>query len=172
MHNPLRLKQNYSIAQCCKPSPPAEITGYYSHDNTLRVHRRDCPNLAKAEPERLVPLDWDDIVEAKEDLIPGPDFAGLDDTDFAILAHHERVGPDYSLVVARELNIPKDDAFNRHTKLRDLDLIERVEPRIIQYRKGIVDGKWIKHRNHTYYALTEQGRAYLDLWRGRSGTTR
>ena len=38
---------------------------------------------------------------------------------------------------------------------------ERVEPLMIRYRKNIVKGKWIKHRNHTYYELTEKGRKYL-----------
>jgi len=33
---------------------------------------------------------------------------------------------------------------------------------MIRYRKGIVDGKWIKHRHHTYYALTQKGNRVLD----------
>jgi len=34
----------------------------------------------------------------------------------------------------------------------------------MQYRKGIVDNKWVKHRNHTYYKLTEKGTKYLDYF--------
>ncbi|MFH2049803.1 MAG: DUF2250 domain-containing protein, partial [bacterium] len=73
-------------------------------------------------------------------------------------------GVDYSLVVARKLNIPKQAAFDCHKKLREMGLLERVKPLIIQYRKGIVDNKWIKHRNHTYYDLTDKGKSYLDCY--------
>ena len=82
--------------------------------------------------------------------------------DFAGLKHHLDYGFDYSLVLAKKLNIDKQEAFNLHKKLRELGLIERVEPKIIQYRKGIVDNKWIKHRNHTYYNLTDKGTKYLE----------
>ncbi|MBD3404228.1 DUF2250 domain-containing protein [candidate division GN15 bacterium] len=155
-----RLKEPYVRARCCRPSPPDAIVGYYSHDNVLKVHDAACANLAKAERQRLVTLVWDDIL-APDDDGPGEDFADLDATDFAILAHHRDLGIDYSLKVAAKLNIDKQLAFDRHRKLRDMGLLQRVEPVMVQYRKGVVDNKWIKHRNHTYYELTDKGLAYL-----------
>lgn len=86
----------------------------------------------------------------------------LDSVDYAILTHHQEMGVDYAAVVARHTGIARAEVFVRHRKLRDLGLLERVEPRIIRYRKGIVDGKWIKHRNHTYYDLTALGRQAID----------
>ena len=157
----MRLKENYTLARCCNPDQSTAITGYFSHDNVLRVHRHDCPNLAKAEPDRLVPLSWDQILDRAVPFTPDSDYADLDSTDFAVLAHHDRFGVDYSLVVARKVNIPRDEAFDRHAKLRSLGLLARVEPTMIQYRQGIAERTWIKHRNHTYYDLTEKGRAYL-----------
>ena len=54
--------------------------------------------------------------------------------------------------------------------MREMGLLERVEPLIIQYRKGIVDNKWIKHRNHTYYGLTSKGESYLRYHIARSNS--
>lgn len=167
MSDEIKLKESYVLAKCCSPSLSDEIVGYYSHDNYLKVHRHDCANLNKAEPARLVALSWDDILEEAE-FTPSSDYQELDTTDFAVLEHHSKYGIDYSLMVAKVLAIPRQDAFGRHKRLRDLGLLQRVEPRIVQYRKGIVNNKWIKHRNHTYYDITEKGKIYLEYHRSRS----
>ena len=157
-----RLKENYTLSKCCLPLPDCEITGYNSLDGlTLKVHRLSCVNLQKADQARLVSLAWKDIL-AEDEFTPDDDFAELDELDFRILQHHRDLGVDYSLKTARLLNIDKQTMFDRHHKLRDMSLLERVEPLMIQYRKGVVDNKWIKHRNHTYYELTEKGRHYLE----------
>jgi hypothetical protein len=161
MDDDFRIKADYTLARCCAPRPPDPIIGYYSHDNVLKVHRSGCQNLTKADPKRLLTLSWDDVLEDREPFKPDDDYTELDTVDFAVLAHHEHFGVDYAHVVARAVCISKDEAFERHRKLRDLGLLRRVEPTMIRYRKGIVDNKWIKHRNHTYYELTDKGRAYL-----------
>ena len=155
-----QLKENYILANCCHPEPPERLIGYFSHDGMLKVHRDTCPNLNKADQGRLVELEWSEIL-APEAFEPDQDFSTLDATDFAVLGHHRDLGIDYSLKLARDLNISKETAFECHRKLRDMGLLERVEPTMVQYRKGVVDNKWIKHRNHTYYDLTDKGRAYL-----------
>lgn len=160
-----QLKENYVLANCCQPRPPDRLTGYYSHDGVLKVHREGCANLQKAEQERLVTLLWSDIL-APEAFRPEADFDHLDQTDFQILRHHRQLGIDYSLKLARALNLSKQLAFERHRKLRDLGLIVRIEPTMVQYRTGVVDHKWIKHRNHTYYDLTPKGLSYLDYYEG------
>jgi len=164
MSDKIRLKESYVLARCCSPSLADKIVGYYSHDNYVKVHRHGCGNLKKAEPARLVSLSWDDIL-AEASFTPGPEYRELNVSDFAVLQHHLDYGIDYSLMVAKVLAIRRQDAFDRHKRLRDMGLLKRVEPRIVQYRKGIVDNKWIKHRNHTYYDLTEKGKAYLEYYR-------
>lgn len=159
-----RLKDEYTLAKCCSPSPEDPIIGYYSHDNILKVHLESCPGLSKADQSRLVTLDWSDILMEQPDFSPGPEYNQLDDLDFRILAHHLNYGIDYSLVLARKLGVAKETAFERHQKLRDLGVIERVEPKIVQYRKGVVDNRWIKHRNHTYYAITRRGQLTLEYY--------
>ncbi len=156
-----KVKEDYVLAKCCTPAPPEEIIGYYSHDNLIKVHRKRCAELDNLEPDRLLSIKWQDILAEDSEFTPGDDYADLDEVDLAILAHHEHYGVDYSLVIARKLGMTKQEAFDRHKKLLSMKLIERVEPRIIQYRKGIVEGRWIKHRNHTYYDLTQKGKDYL-----------
>jgi len=159
----IKLKENYIRARCCSPAPGDRIVGYYSHDNRLKVHRHDCPNLSKSEPTRLVQLEWDAILQ-EQAISPEKDYTQLDETDFAILNHHHTHGIDYSLMVARALAIDKQTAFSHHKKLRAMGLLRRVEAVIVQYRKGLVDHKWIKHRNHTYYDLTSKGSRYLGYY--------
>lgn len=157
----MKLKDDYIIANCCGPNAGEPIIGYYSHNNIIKVHKVGCANLAKAEQSRLVMLEWDEIL-APDDFKPGDDYNKLDEIDFRILNHHKIYGVDYSHKVARMLNLEKQIVFEAHKKLRDMGLLERVKELMMQYRKGIVDNKWIKHRNHTYYKLTAKGKNYLE----------
>jgi len=164
MTDDVNLKEQYARAGCCQPSPGDTIRGYFSHDRvTLKVHRSDCPNLTKAPPDRLVDLTWNDIL-ADASFQPGADYDDLDELDWRVMKLHRQYGVDYSLKVARMLHAEKQVVFDSHAKLREMGLMERVKPLIIQYRKGVVDNKWIKHRNHTYYDLTERGRQYLTYY--------
>ena len=90
-----------------------------------------------------------------------PEFAEIDETDYFILKHHQEFGMDYSIVVAEALRVPLEEMHERHRKLRELGGLKRVQGRIIHYRKNIVKGKWIKHRNHTYYELTPEGKTWI-----------
>lgn len=156
----LNLREGYSLAKCCGAKPDEPISGYYSHNQIMIIHRRDCDNLIKVEDSRVVKLQWAEVLIADE-FTPEPDYEQLEEIDWRILKHHQVLGVDYSHVVARALNAPKPEVFEHHQKLRELKLLARVKPLMMQYRKGIVDGKWIKHRNHTYYELTPKGVDYL-----------
>jgi hypothetical protein len=157
------LKEKYTLAKCCRPVPDQEIVGYFSHDDVIKIHRHGCSSLSKAETERLIVLQWKDIL-SETPAGPDDDYIDLDKTDFAVLKHHRDYDIDYSLMVAKILALPRQEAFDRHQKLRNLGLLERVDPVMIRYRKNTVRNKWIKHRNHTYYRLTEKGSRYLDFW--------
>jgi hypothetical protein len=159
----IRIREQYIIANCCKPCPEDDITGYHSHDDCIKIHKMDCSNLANVEHARLVPIDWRDVLEV-EDFVPDDLYRSLEENDFRILALHRKVGRDYSLKVARLLGMDRKEVFDRHKKLREMGLLQRVPAVMIRYRKGIVDNKWIKHRNHTYYELTEKGRSYAEYF--------
>ncbi len=162
----MKLKDEYILAGCCRPAPGERIIGYCSHDGPIKVHRSGCAGLSKVEPDRIVTLEWNEIV-ASEEFRPGDDFNLLDEIDFRILDHHAKLGVDYSLAVAGALHLDVAMVFERHDRLRLIGLMVRVEPTMIRYRKNIVAGKWIKHRNHTYYELTSRGKAYLNHYLSR-----
>lgn len=161
--NAPRLKEGYRLAGCCSPRPDDSIGGYFSHDNVIVVHKASCDNLGRTEEKRLLRLSWQEILEGDAEK-PGEDFDSLDQLDFDILKHHKKMGIDYSLMVAHILKIEPEQAFDRHRKLKALKLLKRVERLMVRYRKSIVDNKWIKHRNHTYYEITTKGEKYLHFF--------
>ena len=166
----------YKIAKCCHPQANDLITGYFKEDGTIAVHHTSCNAVQGLRPERLLAVAWDEIhaTENSEDsVVIAPEFAELDETDYFILKHHQEFGMDYAIVVAETLRIPLEEMHQRHRKLRKLGGLKRVEGRIIQYRKNIVKGKWIKHRNHTYYELTPEGKTWIQAFENKqivSGT--
>jgi len=167
----IRLKEGYTRAKCCSPEPDDVITGYFSYNNVIVVHKALCDNLKKVESKRLLSLSWDEMLEAEESK-PDQDYLQLDQVDFRILRHHQVMGMDYAWVVAETLNLEPQLVFERHRKLKDLKLLERVKKVMIQYRKNIVDHKWIKHRNHTYYRITPKGERYLNFFVGEENKNR
>lgn len=159
------LNENFRLALCCKPSPGDKIAGFLKPESgIISVHKKGCVNLKSIEKERVIDLNWNEIIktEPETDITKDPALSELDEIDYKILKHHASMGVDYAAVVAKCTKIDRATVFKRHRKLRDLKLLARVQPRIIQYRKNIVDNKWIKHRNHTYYEITERGQEILN----------
>ena len=164
MDDSVKLKEDYTQAKCCGPQLGDKIVGFLKYDSTIiSIHKPDCDNLKSIEADRIVKLDWDDVfdLDDKADATDDPNFKKLDEIDFKILKHHLDFGVDYAAVVAKHTRIDREKVFKRHKKLRDMKLLVRVQPKMIQYRKNMVKGKWIKHRNHTYYELTDRGKQFL-----------
>jgi hypothetical protein len=154
----------YKLAKCCSPQVGGCIVGYFKEDGTIAVHCSGCASVQHLRHERLLNVTWQDIQAEEMKATPeeiDPQFSALDETDYLILKHHQELGIDYSIVVAETLGIPLEEAHQRHRKLREIGGLKRVEKLIIQYRKNIVKGKWIKHRNHTYYELTPTGEKWI-----------
>ena len=56
-------KSNYQIATCCKPIPGDDTVGYLTDNNTVVVHKMDCPTLARLKAShgsRLLQTQWED----------------------------------------------------------------------------------------------------------------
>ena len=154
----------YKLAQCCSPETGDDIIGYFKEDGMVTVHRSECASVRHLRVERLLEVTWGEIRAAEKPLdIETKDltFDQLDEVDYLILKHHQEFGLDYSIVVSEMLGLPLEETHKRHRQLRELGGLKRVERRMIQYRKNIVKGKWIKHRNHTYYELTPKGNRWV-----------
>lgn len=156
----------YQIAKCCAPQSETPVIGYFKENGTITVHHAECASVQGLRTERLLKVSWQEIQEAEvpPEATLAPEFDELDETDYFVLKHHQEFGMDYSIVVAETLQIPIEEMHRRHRKLRELGGLKRVEGRIIHYRKNIVKGKWIKHRNHTYYELTPDGKTWIEAF--------
>ena len=49
-----------SYAKCCQPVPGDDVVGYITRGRGVSIHRKDCSNLVKLDPEpdRLMDIDW------------------------------------------------------------------------------------------------------------------
>lgn len=47
-----------SLAQCCRPIPGDPIAGCVTQSRGITVHRKDCANIDKSDPDKLVGVSW------------------------------------------------------------------------------------------------------------------
>jgi len=52
------------ISNCCLPVPGDEIAGFITAGRGITVHKASCPNLAAADPERLIEVAWAEGIKA------------------------------------------------------------------------------------------------------------
>jgi len=48
------------FAKCCQPVPGDKITGYITRGHGVAIHRSNCVNALKTNPERKIEVQWDD----------------------------------------------------------------------------------------------------------------
>ncbi len=84
----------------------------------------------------------------------------LDLVDHKILKYLKIMGPEYPWLLSLRVEVPYEEARERLERLRAAGHLERVSGRVVNYRQE-QRFKTTKHRNHTYYDLTRQGKALL-----------
>jgi GTP diphosphokinase / guanosine-3',5'-bis(diphosphate) 3'-diphosphatase len=47
------------FARCCQPLPGEPVAGYVTRGRGITVHRGDCEQLKRSEPERRISVEWD-----------------------------------------------------------------------------------------------------------------
>ncbi len=48
-----------SFARCCSPLPGEPIVGFITRGRGITVHRTGCEQLENMDPERRIPVEWD-----------------------------------------------------------------------------------------------------------------
>ncbi len=46
------------LSRCCNPMPPDDIVGFVTRGRGVSVHRADCPNVLRLDPQRMIRVDW------------------------------------------------------------------------------------------------------------------
>jgi GTP pyrophosphokinase len=118
------------LARCCNPMPPDEIIGFVTRGRGAAIHRRDCPNVLKLNPERLLQVDWGatppGLLRVKM-RVQAYDRSGLLADIAGILADEKINLADASAVTARQDNLALITAT---LELRDAEQLSRVLTRI------------------------------------------
>ncbi|MDD2942588.1 MAG: bifunctional (p)ppGpp synthetase/guanosine-3',5'-bis(diphosphate) 3'-pyrophosphohydrolase [bacterium] len=54
----------FRFAQCCQPLPGDDVVGFITRGRGLTVHSRNCSQVMSFDPQRLVPVSWDENVKS------------------------------------------------------------------------------------------------------------
>jgi GTP pyrophosphokinase len=123
-----------SPAKCCRPAPPEPIVGFVTRGRGVSVHRADCANLARLDPERRIAAEWGDPGTATfpvEITVDAADRTGLL-RDISEVFLRERIN-----VTATRTNSTDLSARMRFTvEVLNLDQLQRVLA-LIREVKGV-----------------------------------
>lgn len=124
-----------SPAKCCRPAPPEPIVGFVTRGRGVSVHRADCANLARLDPERRIAAEWGEPGTATfpvEIIVDAVDRTGLL-RDISEVLSRERIN-----VTATRTNSTDLSARMRFTvEIINLDQLQRMLA-LIREVKGVV----------------------------------
>ena len=125
-----------SMANCCSPIPGDEIVGFISQGNGVKVHRSDCPNVAK-ENKRLIPVEW--ALDLEEKMYDAHLVIYSDDRNYLLsdivtivqqcnaqLKHVDSGVDSNSLTATTKLHLSVRNADHLHTIIANLKKVRSV----------------------------------------------
>lgn len=59
----LNLDSTTIAAKCCSPLPGEQILGYITKQRGVSVHRAECANLKKLNPNKVIDISWPEKTE-------------------------------------------------------------------------------------------------------------
>jgi (p)ppGpp synthase/HD superfamily hydrolase len=119
------------LARCCNAMPPDEILGFVTRGRGVAIHRRDCPNVSRLDPDRVILVSWGAARSLRTSRakirIQAYDRAGLLNEITGIFKEENINVLDASAVTARQDNMALITAT---IEVRDVEQLSRVLARI------------------------------------------
>jgi GTP pyrophosphokinase len=118
------------LARCCNAMPPDEILGFVTRGRGVAIHRRDCPNVSRLDPDRVILVSWGSKaprISRTKIRIQAYDRAGLLNEITGIFKEENINLLDASAVTARKDN---KALITATLEVRDVEQLSRVLSRI------------------------------------------
>ena len=118
------------LARCCNAMPPDEILGFVTRGRGVAIHRRDCPNASRLDPDRVILVSWGSKTPRNSRTkirIQAYDRAGLLNEITGIFKEENINLMDASAVTARKDN---KALITATIEVRDVEQLSRVLARI------------------------------------------
>ena len=118
------------LARCCNAMPPDEILGFVTRGRGVAIHRRDCPNVSRLDPDRVILVSWGarSLRTSRAKIrIQAYDRAGLLNEITGIFKEENINLQDASAVTARKDN---KAMITVTIEVRDVEQLSRVLARI------------------------------------------
>jgi len=129
----------FRFAQCCEPLPGDELVGYVTRGRGVTIHSRECNQALSFDPQRLIPVSWDDTVKTERNIslnIVSVDRVGIlalmtgaiSDAGASIVGAQSNVTPERKAVSTFELRVESSRQLNNIIRaLEGIEGVIRVE---------------------------------------------
>jgi GTP diphosphokinase / guanosine-3',5'-bis(diphosphate) 3'-diphosphatase len=134
----------HHLAKCCQPVPGEEIEGVVTRGSGIAVHRKDCINLAKADKERHISIDWSEDTQSTY-----PAYLQIDTLDRVGIAGDVLKKISDSKINLRDLRVETNS--EKHTAtisvIVEVSNIQQLD-KLSQSIKGISDVLRVRRKDH------------------------
>lgn len=112
----------FRFARCCDPLPGDELVGFVTRGRGVAIHRRGCLETLSLDPQRLVPVSWEDNVKTQRRIrikVQTIDKLGMlasitqsiSASGANIVSANVNVGPDQKAAIFIEVNVESKSQF-------------------------------------------------------------